>query len=44
MVRLADLIMSTSSYYLYPVKNRQKIIDFNGDEAEKGKPSNRLCL
>ena len=31
--------MSTSSYYLYPLKNCQKIIDFNSDEAEKGKPA-----
>ena len=31
--------MSTSSYYLYPLKNCEKIIDFNSDEAEKGKPA-----
>ena len=31
--------MSTSSYYLYPLKNCQKIIDFNSDETEKGKPA-----
>ena len=31
--------MSTSSYYLYPLKNCQKIIDINSDEAEKGKPA-----
>ena len=30
--------MSTSSY-LYPLKNCQKIIDFNSDETEKGKPA-----
>ena len=27
--------MSTSSYYLYPLKNCQKIIDFNSDEDRK---------
>ena len=27
--------MSTSSYYLYPLKNCQKIIDFNSDELKR---------
>lgn len=31
--------MSTSSYYLYPLKNCQKIISFNNDEAEMNKPT-----
>lgn len=31
--------MSTNSYYLYTLKNCKQIIDFNGDEAEKNKPT-----